>query len=272
MNNSFFAVAFLMSLFATFFLVRPLVTASPASNRGNARLPLLIVIIAIILGVGLYGVLGRPNVPSTGPHAKIETSSSNPQATASKTDGIAPVGSLLTGLEQRLLENPDDAKGWLLLAKSYQHLGKNEEAAAAYEKAAALGQVDAAFADSLDASEINAQSGIEIRGRVSLSEAARAVVQKDDIVFVFARAENGPPMPLAVVQRPASELPFEFVLNDASSMVQGSGLSGTDAVIVTAKISAPGNALSKNLDLQVKSDPIAAADAPYLDLVIGSTQ
>ena len=57
----------------------------------------------------------------------------------------APVGSLVTGLEQRLAENPDDGKGWLLLAKSYDHLGDPERARSAYEKAVELGYSDSAM-------------------------------------------------------------------------------------------------------------------------------
>ena len=44
--------------------------------------------------------------------------------------------------KQRLEEHPDDAKGWLLLAKSYDHVGRPEDAAAAYDKARELGLSD----------------------------------------------------------------------------------------------------------------------------------
>jgi cytochrome c-type biogenesis protein CcmH len=54
----------------------------------------------------------------------------------------ASVNELLTGLEQRLEENPDDAKNWLLLAKSYDHLGRHVDAADAYAKAVDLGLSD----------------------------------------------------------------------------------------------------------------------------------
>ena len=59
----------------------------------------------------------------------------------------APVGSLVTGLEHRLAENPDDGKGWLLLAKSYDHLGDRDRAASAYEKAVELGFHETALDD-----------------------------------------------------------------------------------------------------------------------------
>ena len=272
--NAFFIVAIIiMSLLAVFVLVQPLATAPRAKSKGNVRLPLLVVIIAIIVAIGLYGVLGRPGIPSSTPHANDTTSrSTSEQAAAAKTDAIAPVESLLAGLEQRLENNPDDAKGWLLLAKSYQHLGQDEKARSAYDKAEALGQVDTTFADSLASVAAPAENLVEIRGRVSLSETAMAGVKDSDTVFVFAKALNGPPMPLAVIRRPVADLPFDFVLSDAQSMVEGSGMSSVETVVVTAKISAPGDALGTDQPLQAKSEPVATIDAPFLSLIISPTK
>ncbi len=52
---------------------------------------------------------------------------------------VAPVGDLLSGLEARLEENPDDLSGWRLLAQSYAHVGRWEDAEAAAERAIELG-------------------------------------------------------------------------------------------------------------------------------------
>lgn len=65
------------------------------------------------------------------------------QATSTDSSGVAPVASLVDGLARRLHDNPGDAGGWLLLAKSYRHLGKHAEAQTAYAKARELGQSDA---------------------------------------------------------------------------------------------------------------------------------
>jgi len=67
-----------------------------------------------------------------------------PDNVASKqTKDIGSVSSLVDGLAKRLHDNPDDAGGWLLLAKSYRHLGHPAEANTAYAKAKQLGQTDA---------------------------------------------------------------------------------------------------------------------------------
>ena len=69
---------------------------------------------------------------------QAETTQASPGRSAS-------VGSLIGGLESRLAENPEDAKGWLLLARSHDHLGDNAKAWNAYSRARGLGLTDEAL-------------------------------------------------------------------------------------------------------------------------------
>jgi len=62
---------------------------------------------------------------------------------------LGTVESMVGGLEQRLQQDPDDGKGWLLLAKSYRHLGRVDDARIAYKKAEVLGSGDATVAAQL---------------------------------------------------------------------------------------------------------------------------
>jgi len=52
---------------------------------------------------------------------------------------VAPVGDLITGLEQRLANQPDDAKGWALLAQSYAFVANTHGAEVALARAVELG-------------------------------------------------------------------------------------------------------------------------------------
>lgn len=61
---------------------------------------------------------------------------------ASITMAIVAFAFMVEGLAIRLEENPEDGASWLLLAKSYKHLGQIPDAIAAYAKAAALGKTD----------------------------------------------------------------------------------------------------------------------------------
>lgn len=60
----------------------------------------------------------------------------------SSQDKAASVGMLIGGLEARLEASPDDAKGWILLARSYDHLGEHDKAWTAYSRARDLGMTD----------------------------------------------------------------------------------------------------------------------------------
>ena len=50
-----------------------------------------------------------------------------------------PVHAMIGGLEKKLAANPDDVKGWSLLAQSYAFTGRMQEAQDAADKAVALG-------------------------------------------------------------------------------------------------------------------------------------
>ena len=81
-------------------------------------------------------------------------------------------------------------------------------------------------------------------------------VALSDTVFIFARAVDGPRMPLAVLRVPARELPKQFRLDDSMGMAPGVKLSNAAAVIVEARISKSGNALPQPGDLSGKSPPV----------------
>jgi cytochrome c-type biogenesis protein CcmH len=101
-----------------------------------------------------------------------------------------------------------------------------------------------------------AAAGLAITGRVDLNGALASKVALNDIVFIFARAAEGPRMPLAVLRIPAKELPRDFSLDDSMSMAPGMKLSSAPSVIVEARISKSGNALPQPGDLFGRSTPL----------------
>ena len=78
----------------------------------------------------------------------------------------------------------------------------------------------------------------------------------NDTVFIYARAVDGPRMPLAVLRVPAKELPREFALDDSMGMAPGVKLSSAAQVIVEARISKSGNAIPQPGDLFGRSPPL----------------
>lgn len=120
-----------------------------AGQKKMKTLALAITVTAVVIALSLYFVVdASEETDATSLHPTNQTSST--ASTMSSGDmQLAPVESMLSGLEQRLQQQPDDGKGWLLLAKSYRHLGRMDDARDAYKKAEALGNGDATVATQL---------------------------------------------------------------------------------------------------------------------------
>lgn len=89
-----------------------------------------------------------------------------------------------------------------------------------------------------------------LKGRVTLDPALRGQVAPGDTVFIFARAEQGPKMPLAIVRRTVADLPLDFVLDDSQALSPNLRLSQHPRVLVGARISRSGDAQPRPGDLQ----------------------
>lgn len=318
----------------------------------------------VVAAAALYTTMGTP----AGLNAVAAASAAAPagnDAPMSDQQILAMVDSLA----RKMAENPGDPKGWILLARSQNALGRFPEAAQAFERAAQLqpgdaqlladyadvtamlqqgrfegkpqalikqalqadannmkalalagtaeikaGNRDAALKhwqklqslvakDSNDYREIeniiadvksgkamlaakanaaaaNAQSqnpapavvannaaapagNGRVTGRIMLDPALLAKVAPGDTLFVFARAVNGPKMPLAVLRVPVpKQWPLPFELTDAMAMAPGMTLSSFPQVTIDARISKAGNAQPQPGDLSGQSAPVAprAAD------------
>jgi cytochrome c-type biogenesis protein CcmH len=291
--------------------------------------------------IGLYVLIGQPEA------LRPDVTADAQQVTPSDVEAM--VGRLA----ERLEKNPDDPRGWMMLARSYYVLQRMPEAAAAYAKAAEKVTDDADlladYADALAMSEGKridgkplelvkralaidpshpkalAMAGTEafyrkdyptalgywekllpllppesemaksvvggiaearefggagsarknattpanpikkevpsaslasVSGKVSVGAAIANQANAADTVFIVARALNGPRIPLAVLRMRVADLPAEFTLDDSLAMSPELKLSGFPQVILTARISKSGNAISQPGDLQGVSPPV----------------
>ncbi|MCX7198754.1 MAG: c-type cytochrome biogenesis protein CcmI [Proteobacteria bacterium] len=256
---------------------------------------------------------------------------------------------MVDALAEKLKANPDDAQGWVMLARAYQITGRMPESVAAYEKASALRPDDAnliaGYADALamvqgslsgkpfelivkalkldpknqtalalaataamengqfaesialwrrlaavvepgsadrtavdqaieqvrqvalakgvtlaDAPPVAtgtgstqakgpAAAGASISGEVTLAPELMRQAKPDEAVFIFARAVDGPPLPLAVVRATVKDLPIRFTLDDSMSMAPTAKLSMHKQVVVSARVSRSGQAMPQPGDL-----------------------
>jgi cytochrome c-type biogenesis protein CcmH len=145
-----------------------------------------------------------------------------------------------------------------------------------WERMLPLVPADSEDARSIRASLAEAQSSLKpgpaaaaLKGTVRLAPELKAQASPDDTVFVFARAAQGPPMPLAVKRATVRELPLAFALDDSMAMAPNLQISGFPRVVVTARVSKSGSATPQPGDLQGASVPVAN-DAANVTIVIDS--
>ncbi len=112
--------------------------------------------------------------------------------------------------------------------------------------------------------------GPKLTVSVSLDATLKDKLAAGATLFIFARAENGPPMPLAIHRGPASELPLTVVLDDSMGMLPTMKLSMFPKVVIGARVSSSGNAMAQSGDLQVLTSGIDVNRKEPVELVIDS--
>lgn len=95
-----------------------------------------------------------------------------------------------------------------------------------------------------------------ISGTVTISQALASRAAANDTLFIYARAETGPRMPLAIMQLKVSDLPASFSLNDDMAMTPTMKISSFPKVVVEARVSKSGQAVPTSGDLQGFSAPV----------------
>lgn len=300
---------------------------APGSSSSTFSMAFLLVFIPAFV-VGVYFYLGQPGIIT---QSALLADFNNAETDEEK---MVSVEKMLLQLERRLLDNPDDVDGWLMLANSYTALDRHTEALKAFDNLLRLRSNDPTvilrYADVLSlvnggvytgkptelihkALKIDPEnpSGLWLAGlaanesgdidnavlywkkllpkledgsepqkkikqyielaeshisntdtdkaeiaiietaltiNVSLSDELIEEVNDDDIVFVYAKAITGAPMPLAIVRKQVKDLPFEVILNDELAMIPTHKLSDHKHVQLTARISKTGNAIPQQGD------------------------
>ncbi len=320
---------------------------APASGTTGSRSSRWLSVSAVALGlpvmaVSLYLALGRPAAIGSSAQA------SDPHHAATPEQVIAMVEKLAL----RMKERPDDIQGWTMLARSYNALGRHEDAALAYDilvqRAPASAQLYADYADVLamangkslegkpaklvvaaleldprnqkalalagtaafdrrdyaeaisywqrlqqtvpadsedarsvaasitearslarvpaagrptDNQQASAATAGRVSGTVGLNPALAARVAPTDTLFIYARAPQGPKMPLAIVRAQAKELPRRFTLDDSLAMAPNIKPSNFARLLIEARISKSGNAMPQSGDLQGILGPVEIGSA-----------
>ena len=315
-------------------------TTAPA---GKMVLVALVVLIPL-LSFGLYDLLGSPqylDVSGPGKHAAMTDTASSPAAKK-----LPSMEEMITGLQKKTAENPDDPNAWYLLGRLYAATEQFPESVKAYEKLVVVSDRQATalvvLADSIAMTQAGKLTGrpqslimealekepahttalwmagqaaadqkqyieaidywqraaeglkndkemlAELRSMIdeaavlaraggmqvaesSLPEPSQenpvspansisievtidpsllGQIGERDVLFIFARAVSGPPMPLAAIKRQARELPVSIVLDDSSLLRPGTSLSQFEQLKLGARVSRSGQPVAQSGDLQ----------------------
>ncbi|MBX2848289.1 MAG: c-type cytochrome biogenesis protein CcmI [Acidiferrobacterales bacterium] len=109
-------------------------------------------------------------------------------------------------------------------------------------------------------------AGISIS--ISIAEMVLSETNPNDTIFVFARAQNGPPAPLAVKRLTVADLPTQIQLSDGDAMLEQFKLSLFEDITVLARVSKSGNPISQNGDIQSNSVNTKNDTQDTIELVI----
>jgi cytochrome c-type biogenesis protein CcmH len=314
----------------------PAAAVSPPGARGGRAAAAAIALLVPIAAGLIYWQRGDP--------AAFDPALQQAMGAGSPHD-MAPgeVERIVEKLAERLKQQPDNAEGWLTLARTYYVMRRFPEAAQAYEQLVKLVPDDAdVLADYADAlamargrqisgeplalvnkalaldpnqwkalamagteafdrkdyktavqywerlrSAVPAESEIaksiansiaearelgglkpaakspaaagtagSVAGSVALAPALMGKARPDDVVYVFARAAEGPRMPLAILKMQVKDLPASFVLDDAMAMAPNFKLSSFAEVVIGARVSKSGGANARSGDLEGLSKPV----------------
>ena len=336
-----------------------IVSATKTSKKsllGSALILLLIPAISIPLYLKT-GSLGFTKLLDSKQAAQQTRNANVPM----KADGTPDIDQMVAGLQKKMDANPDNAKGWYMLGRSYMVLKRYPEAAKAFERANKLlpDSADAmlSLADALsmssqgqlagrpaelvnkalklepqnltalwlsgmaarqqgnyleaitqwnkvlplitdkpeDRTEVNrliseAKSKLSPELQDSLAKEAKVLAvddnkgavginvsisisgemlkqsSPDDLVFIYAKAMSGPPMPLAALRKQVKDLPISVTLNDDMAMMPNLKLSGFSEVVVGARVSKSGRPIAENGDLFAEKASIKAGDDVSLEI------
>ena len=153
-------------------------------------------------------------------------------------------------------EYREAAATWRLLQPQLEP-GSNVAKAVAEQIAVADARAGGAPAGASSSAAAAAPQGAALQVQVALAPALKNKLAPGDALFVYARAENGPPMPLAVAKLDPARLPTTVTLNDAMAMTPAYRLSSVERVFVGARISHSGQPVAQPGDLEGDAGVVA---------------
>ena len=192
-------------------------------------------------------------------------------------------------LTRILQQQPDNPKPYMTLGMAYYQNGDPKSAVAIWQRYLDRKNVDERAAqlltrsievarnelknnasqskaskqteDAMASSEKATTAAPTLRVTVDVSDEVKKNLKPTDTLFIYAKAEMGPPMPLAVSKQAVSSWPMTVILSDENAMTPAMTLSKFPRVVVQARVSASGNATPQSGDWEAVSHKLELTDA-----------
>ena len=244
--------------------------------------------VAVLVPLAAFGLYRWRGTPPT-----LQAHASTAVASAPLSDHGIDIQGAIAKLAAKLREHPDDAEGWALLGRTYKATERYSEARDAFKHALAAAPEDTDLAREYAAAETpdpdsrpepeqcpapgmaadeacaaSEKNSASIIVKVDLDPKLKGKVRPSDTLFVFAKAAEGPAMPLAITRLTAEQLPVSVTLSDSMSMLPNLTLSKFDQIVLGARISRSGNAVAQKGDYQTLSAARANTSAAPIRLTI----
>ena len=179
-------------------------------------------------------------------------------------------------VDEALAEQPENPKALWLAGMAAREREETEQAIAYWERLlpivaddpASTADVETMIAEargetpptSASQGVVPAVTSASITLRVSLDDTLTERAQPDDTVFIYVKAFEGPPMPLAAARHRVRDLPLTITLDDTMAMMPQLSMSSFDQWTVGARISSSGEAIATSGDLYAERGPVLSGD------------
>jgi len=227
-----------------------------------------------------YLVLGRYGEAVLAFAKARELSGDTPELLADQAEAMALANNnSLAGEPQKLVERalkakPDHPKALWLAGHAAIQQGRTADGVAYWKRLVVSMPTESAGRQKVEQliAQVQGQGGIaaaapeqketppaskaSITVRVALAPDLKNKVSAGDTVFVFARAAEGPKMPLAIVKKQVKDLPLTVTLDDSMAMMPQMRLSNFPQVVLGARVSKSGAATPTSGDIEGHSAAI----------------
>jgi len=171
--------------------------------------------------------------------------------------------------EMLLTQLPPDSEGAQSVTEHIAELKRNMiDTTGGIAANSSMAEAEAPAAASKPTQTNAADKPVQLTISVTLDEKLKAQAASNDTLFVYARAAQGPRMPLAITRKQVKDLPITVTLDDSMAMMPAMKLSSVSQVIAMARVSKSGSAMTQSGDIVGESEALDLSKINTVSVII----